>query len=111
MIKGTINKLTDSSLVINYNREIKYKEITDLYKPMWVKHWVPELLIKASLGYFIVVGVNNILQHVYPVMPADVLLITAGLMGSGILANHLLQKHYHLTDHWRIRLLDFEKLE
>ncbi|MHC1708389.1 MAG: hypothetical protein AB9842_12840 [Bacteroidales bacterium] len=109
--RGTISRLSDSTLILDYIREIKYSEVTDIYRPMWVKHWLPELLIKASIGYFVVVSINNILQHVYPVLPGDLLITTATLAGSGLIFNKLLEKHYHLDKGWRIRLLDFDQLK
>lgn len=109
-IKGKISRLSDTSLIIDYNNEIRYADISEVLRPMWIKNWLPELLVKASVGYFTVYTVNNILQHMYPVLTAEILLTTAGLMGSGIILSKLLVRHYPLGTSWRIRLLDFENL-
>jgi hypothetical protein len=109
-IKGKISRLLDSSMIIDYNNEIKYGDIREVLRPMWVKHWLPELLIKASVGYFTVYTANNILQHMYPILTAEILLTTAGLAGAGYVLSKLLVRHYPLGTSWRIRLLDFENL-
>lgn len=109
-VKGTINKLTDTSMVLDFVTEIKFRSITDIYRPTWVGHWLPEVFIKASIGYFLVVGINNLLQHVYPVMPSDVIITVAALAGAGAGLSYLLTRHYKLSKGWRIRLIDFDHL-
>ncbi|MCX6271366.1 MAG: hypothetical protein NTU44_09145 [Bacteroidetes bacterium] len=110
-VKGEINRISDSSIVVDYLNNIKLNEIEKIYRGRWVLTWLPRLGMIAGIGYISIDVLNNILNNIGPVFQPDVMKAGGILIGGALLLSCIGDKRYDLKRDWRLRVLNFDALK
>lgn len=104
---GIINKITDSTLIINKTHLIYLSKITTIYRARYGFSLLTQAGIKGGAAFFIVDGLNRTLTGAKPVFRKKTAIISGSLIGGGLLFLPFIKKPLHINNEdWRIKVID-----
>ncbi|MDZ7741891.1 MAG: hypothetical protein U5Q03_09120 [Bacteroidota bacterium] len=107
MVQGRITSLKDSVLQLNGNIMLELSRIDHVYRERELVQFISAGALLAGLTYFVLTGFNRTLNKEYPILPAEDILLSAAVMGSGILLYQFKFKKFELGEKWQLKILDF----
>jgi len=108
-INGRIQKLTDSSVFIN-REEFLFLKIKYFYKDRFGWKVFSNTTFQAGVAYLGIDALNNLANNERPVVSAKTLKPSMILIIIGTLASPLVEKRLEVRKKWRVRVLDFDRL-
>lgn len=105
-VGGTIHEITDSSLLIDFDKEVLLQDIDMVYKSRWGYSLLSASTRIAGAGYFLLDVVNNAINNEL-VVEKNTVLISSGLIAFSYVLVPLKTKRMRVGDKWRIKVLDF----
>lgn len=103
---GTINIITDSSIIVNYDVEILIKDITIVFQEMWFISLFSRVAYISGAGYLILDAFNRTINNEYPIIDKSSFIIGASLIGGGLLMKANSYKRCKINKPWRFKVLD-----
>ena len=104
---GTINIITDSSIIVNYDVEILIKDITIVFQEMWFISLFSRVAYISGAGYLILDAFNRTINNEYPIIDKSSFVIGTSLIGGGLLMKANSYKRCKINKPWRFKVLDF----
>lgn len=108
-INGRIQKLTDSSVFIN-REEFLFLKIKYFYRDRFGWKVLSNTTFQAGVAYLGIDALNNLVNNERPVVSAKTLKPSMILIIIGVLASPLIEKRLEVRKKWRVRVLDFDRL-
>ncbi len=105
-ISGQIHQITDSTILVDYIHEVYIEDIGQVYRDRYFFKTFSYLLFIAGAGYFILDGFNRTINHEYPIITQNTLVVTGSLVGVGLAFRFLDTKKYRIGKKWELLLLD-----
>ncbi len=102
---GTINGITDTSILINYDEEILIEDIEKVLRHRWALGLTSKATRIAGAGYFALDVVNNAINHEL-VVDKNTVMISAGLVAFSYALVPLHYKKMNIGEKWRIKVLN-----
>nr|NQU89312.1 hypothetical protein [Bacteroidota bacterium] len=110
VLSGTISNIMDSAFVLDTYTEIKFREIRYVYRPQGFFRTLSGFFLTGGIAYFLISGVNRTFNNEYPVVEKSMLIVGGTMVGAGIALKPFKTRKFDLTQKWRLKTLDFEKL-
>lgn len=110
-LDGTITRLLDTSLVIDYQYNINFSEIKKVYKVRGLAGFMTEIGLKGGLGFFFIDLTNRTIQQEYPLLNPLSLKITGGFLATALIFRLIRHKPHTLGPDWRLRIIDLDTNE
>jgi hypothetical protein len=108
IISGPINRIFDSSIIINNSNEILIADMAAIYKKRWGYGFLQYLTIFAGAAYLGINSLNGIINDDQPVVPQETLIISGSLIAFGLALTPLTTRKFKIdNEKWRIIILDF----
>jgi hypothetical protein len=108
IISGSINRIFDSSIIINNSNEILIADMAAIYKKRWGYGFLQYLTIFAGVAYLGINSFNGIINDDQPVVPQETLIISGSLIAFGFALTPLTTRKFKIdNEKWRIIILDF----
>ena len=111
VFSGTISAIGDTSFIMDTYTELKFNKIQYVYRARSLMKILPGFLMTAGIGYIALSGVNRTINHEYPILDESILITGAVLVGSSLAIRPLKTRKFDLTDKWRLKTIDFERLD
>jgi hypothetical protein len=107
-IHGGISRITDTSIIVNYLEIIDPAKVTAVYRPLTMLQIFSRAATDAGLGYFLLTGVNNAINHNSPLIDHGTLVASSIVTGSGVATRFLKYRKFTIGNSWRLRIMDME---
>lgn len=109
VIEGAITCLTDSTVCIGEWEEVKYSEIKVVYRDRLFIPLLSGLLLTGGVAYFAVDSFNRLINDDAPVIQAQTVAISGGLVALSFGLMPLKYRRIN-TKTWKIGMLDFNNI-
>lgn len=107
-IKGQITRISDSSMVINYDTEVMIRDISRVYTERWGYSFLQKVLLVSGLAYLTIGSLNGAINNDGYSTPQDVYVISGSLIAGGLLLIPLTTRIHDIEKgKWKIKILDF----
>lgn len=107
-VKGLINFIYDSSLVINYGTEVQISDIAVIYRERTMLKLLQNVCLISGLLYLSISTLNGIINNDSPIVPGETLKISGGLVLTGVLLTTVTSRaHQVKPTKWKVKILDF----
>ena len=104
-VRGIINAIYDSSIIVNYNNIIMIKDIKMVYRPrLWAKLLSISALI-AGTGYLALDAFNRAINHQYPVLDQQTVITSGIIIGAGLILIPFRERWYKIGEKWELKAL------
>ncbi len=110
-VHGDISRINDSVIILDYLVPVALKDVEYVFRPYWIKRWLPQFLTTAGLGYIALDVTNNIIVDVGPVLNPHVLLTGGILTAAGLVVAFWPDKRYAIPGKWNYKVIDFNQLK
>jgi len=108
IIKGIINEINDSSLIVNYANEILLDDIKYLYRKRWGFTLLQGIFFMTGIPYLAISTFNGIINNDSPIVHSETLIISGSLIAAGIAITPLTSRKHKIDNkRWRVKILDF----
>lgn len=105
-LSGQIHYINDSSILVDFIHEVNIEDVTWVYSKRFFFNLMSPILLIAGGGYFILDGLNRAINHEYPVITKNTLLVSGSLIGVGLVFRPLGTKRHKIGGPWRLTVLD-----
>ncbi len=108
IISGKINKIGDTSIIINYANEIHVKNIACIYTKQWGFSFLQKLFLLTGIPYLALSTINGTVNNDTPIVAKETLIISGSLIVAGIALSPLARRKHKIDNkRWRVKILDF----
>ena len=109
IISGVINKINDSSIIINYNNEIYLSDIFIVYRSRWGFTTLKKIFLLTGFTYLGLSTLNGLINNDRPTVPEETLIISGSLIAAGFALIPLATKRHKIDNKkWRVKILRFD---
>lgn len=105
-VEGNIHMITDTSIVIDYDKEIMLLDIKKIIRPLFWTNLLTHASRIAGVGYFALDVVNNSINNEV-MIDEQTLKISAGLLAFSYALVPLHHRRLKIGKPWRIKVLNF----
>jgi len=104
-VKGVINAIYDSSIIVNYNNIILLKDIEVVYRGrMWTRILSYSAIVVGT-GYLVLDSFNRAINKEYPIFDEDTMVTSGIIIGFGLLLIPFREHHYKIGKRWEVKTL------
>ena len=104
-VRGIINAIYDSSIIVNYNNIILIKDIKMVYRPrFWAKLLSYSALV-AGAGYLALDVFNRAINHQNPVFDQQTVITSGIIIGAGLILIPFRECWYKIGEKWELKAL------
>ena len=108
IISGVINKINDSSIIVNYNNEIYLSDINIVYRSRWGFTILKNIFLISGFTYLGLSTLNGLTNNDVPIVPEETLIISGSLIVAGFALAPLATKRHKIDNKkWRVKILRF----
>ena len=105
-ISGDIHQITDTTILVDFITEVNLEDISYVYRDRYFFKLFSSLLFVAGGGYLVLDGVNRTINHQYPIITQNTLIVTGSLVGVGFAFKLMDTRRYRIGKKWELQLLD-----
>jgi len=107
-VKGMINFIYDSSLVVNYGTEVLINDIAVIYRERRMLKLLQNVCLASGLLYLSISTLNGIINNDSPIVPGETLKISGGLVLTGVILTTVTSRAHRIEPtKWKVKILDF----
>lgn len=111
-LKGTLSKITDSTIFIDNLYEIELSNIARVFRQRsFLKALSKQFFIRGGIAYVTIVGINGAINNDCPMIDEQTLIISASMVVIGFALKPFITKKMDVVDKWQLKVLDFNNLE
>jgi hypothetical protein len=110
IIEGAITCLSDSMICLGDWEEVMLDDIRVIYRNRFGIFLSRGILLVAGIGYVTVDSFNRLINNDAPVILAETVYISAGLLGLNLLLIPLQYKRIK-SEKWQIQYIDFDEFQ
>ena len=105
-VSGTINDITDTSIVINFDNEIMLDDIEKIMRPRWGLQFLSRFTRIAGPGYFVIDVVNNAITNQTTIVHKNTVIASASLVAFSYALVPFHNKRLKADKQWRVKVLN-----
>jgi len=105
-ISGAIHQITDTTILVDFITEVNLDDISYVYRDRYFFKLFSSALFIAGGGYFLLDGFNRAINHQYPIITQNTLIVTGSLVGVGFAFKLMDTRKYRIGKNWELQLLD-----
>lgn len=98
--------MTDSSLILNVSGEVLLSGISGIYKENWLIKTLRGLTLLGGAAYFGLDSFNRLINNDSPVVLAETVIISAGLIAVSFALIPFKYRKYSTIEKWGMRVID-----
>jgi hypothetical protein len=105
-ISDNIFDLTDSTVIFEGMGEVKLRKICCIYRENWLIDILSSLSLIGGVAYFGIDSFNRTINHEYPVVQTETMLISGGMVAFGLALIPFRYRKITITENWRLKTCD-----
>lgn len=105
-ISDDIFDFTDSTIIFEFVGEVKFKDVTTIYRRNWLVETARGLTFIGGVAYFSIDSFNRLINHDYPVVLPETLAISGGLVAVSFVLMPFKYRKIHTGKNWSMRVID-----
>jgi hypothetical protein len=109
-VSDNIFNLTDSTIIFEGIGEVKISNICCIYRENWLIDILSSLSLIGGVAYFGVDSFNRMINHEYPVIQTETMLISGGMVVFGLALIPFRYRKITITENWRLKSVDPDSL-
>jgi hypothetical protein len=107
-ITDNIFNLTDSTIIFEGIGEVRISKICCIYRENWAIVTLGSLSLIGGAAYFGIDSFNRMINHEYPVVQTETMLISGGMIAFGLALIPFRYRKISITENWRLKTCDPE---
>lgn len=106
VVHGAISSIADSMITINTLEPVYLSRITTIYRPLKLLRRFSNAATVAGIGYFLLTGFNNAINHKSPLIDHGTLVTSAVITPVGVATSYIRYRKFTIGPHWRLKVID-----
>jgi len=104
-VRGVLNVIYDSSIIVNYDNVILTKDIITVYRPRWWARILSYSAIAGGVGYLALDVFNRAINQDDPILLQETLVTSGIIIGVGLLLIPFREHWYIVGEKWTLQAL------
>lgn len=105
-VSDNIFDLTDSTIIFESLGEVKFSNICSIYRENWLIDILASLSLIGGVAYFGVDGFNRMINHEYPVIQGETMLISGGMIAFSLALIPFRYKKINISEKWKLKSIN-----